>query len=117
MCGCCVLRQRCVDRVFPKDVSAEVGSGYVAVIRDISGADPLSGTRKRASVWGRYFVAYQMSLDGFTQEQIGRTIRRDRCTIPHCIKNVNMMLDSPEQYPWEYGVWKKFRERLSLGKT
>lgn len=116
-CGYCTLRQRCHSRVMPRDVAKDVGARYIEIMREASGVEPLDGTRKRESVWARNFIAYQMYRDGFTQEDIGSVIGRDRCTVVHCLKSVDDMLDSPEMYPDEMTVWIKFKEKLYLDKN
>lgn len=113
MCGYCTLRQRCPGRVRRTENKARlVGDRYVSIIRDIAGVDPLEMTRHRPQVWCRNIIAYQMTLDGFTQEQIAGVIMRRRVTVVHCIRNMDAMLEAPDMYPWEYGVWDKFRKKL-----
>ena len=116
-CGYCTMRQRCKSRVLPKDIASDVGRDYVAIMREVTGIDPLGGTRKREFVWARNLIAYQMYRDGFRQEDIGAAIGRDRCTVVHCVRSVEDMLDNPGLFRKEMGVWLKFKGKLYLHKS
>jgi len=116
-CGYCVIRRWCAVRSRPVASPEAVGRKYVGIAWAVTGEDPLSGSRRRAAVWARNMVAYQMSLDGFSQEQIAPAIGRDRCTIVHCVRSMSTALASPKQYLGEVAYWNMFQERLSLDKN
>jgi len=86
-------------------------------MNSIAGVDIHEDSRRRDVVWCRNMVAYQMVLDGFTQELIASCIGRDRCTVVHCVKSMETMLDSPHQFWRENEIWNKFRDKLYLNKN
>ena len=109
LCGFCLYRQ-CMQRERPK-VSQTVAAGrYIEAMLKVSGVNALERTRKREVVWCRNMIALQMCLDGFVQNDIAEALGLGRPTIVHCINSMVDALDSPNQYPVEYGVWQKFRE-------
>lgn len=111
-CGYCLYRA-CKSRSRPRKSAKEVCDGYVSVMNGLCGINVTAATRKREAVWGRNMIAMQMLLDGFVQEDIGASLGKNRSSIVHCIDSVTNMLDTPDQYPVEYGVWQKFREIIS----
>lgn len=116
LCGYCIYRQ-CSERPTPIDKAHEVCGEYASILSRLMGVDVLEDSRKQAVVWGRNMIAYQMCLDGFTQELIASCIGRDRCTVVHCVKSIETMMSSPYQYWKENEIWNKFREKLSLKKN
>lgn len=117
-CGYCTIRQWCKSRVYPDTRARDIGKKYIALMHEISGTDPLESTRKKLAVWARNIIAYQLSLDGYVQEEIATVIRRDRNTVPHCIKSMEFALNCPRQYPIEIMMWNQFREKIvSLKKN
>lgn len=116
LCGCCTIKGFCDQRIRPVRSAAESGARYIGIVKEVTGVDPLVMTRKSEAVWARNIVAYQMSLDGFIQEEIGKVIEKNRATVVNCIQNMKAALKCPNQYPKEVDAWNKFRERLSLEK-
>lgn len=116
LCGYCIYRN-CADRPKPIDRARDACERYAVILNRLFGVDVLENSRKRPVVWGRNMLAYQMCLDGFTQEHIASCIGRDRCTIVHCIKSVETMMNCPYQYWRENEIWNKFREKLTLKKN
>ena len=115
LCGFCVYH-KCSERPRPIDKAKWVCDKYSDIMYRLTGVDALENSRQREVVWARNMVAYQMVLDGFTQELIASCIGRDRCTIVHCVKSVEAMMNSPQQYWRENEIWNKFRDKLYLNK-
>lgn len=113
LCGCCVRRQWCGVRAFPKRSAEEVGARYVEIVRRLAGADPLENTRRRENVWARNVVALRMSLDGYRGDEIGAVLGKDRTSVVHCVKNMQEALGRPGSYRFEVEVWNKFEEELN----
>lgn len=116
-CGYCVIRRWCAVHSDPIVSADVVGKKYLGIAWAVTGEDPLSSSRRRAAVWARNMVAYQMSLDGYTQERIAPVIGRDRCTVMHCVESMATALASPRRYTDEVAYWDMFQERLSLDKN
>ena len=112
LCHYCVHRW-CKDRRRPTDIARDVCNKYAQILKSITGVDVLADTRKREVVWGRNMIAYKMYADGFTQEMISFCVGRNRCSIVHCIKSMEDMLDNPRLFWKEYEIWTKFVEQIS----
>ena len=113
MCGYCVLRQGCKVRSTPRHGAEDACKKYVKFVWAVTGVNPLENTRKRMAVWGRNMIAYQLSLDGFVQEDIAKAVKKNRSTVTHSISSMQAALDSPNQYFNEVSCWNQFR-RLVL---
>lgn len=110
MCGYCVLRQGCKIRLIPRKTAEEACGKYVRFVFAVTGVNPLEDTRKRMAVWGRNMIAFQLSLDGFVQDDIARALNKNRSTVTHAISSMQSAIDHPNQYFDEVSCWNRFRE-------
>lgn len=110
MCGYCVLRQGCKVRLIPRHGAEDACKKYVEFVWAVTGVNPLENTRKRMAVWGRNMIAYQLSLDGFVQDDIAKAVKKNRSTVTHSISSMQMALDSPNQFFNEVSCWNQFRK-------
>ena len=100
--------ERHPDRI--KDKSA---NRYVKLMSDIVGANILLKSRKQMLVWARNMVAYQLRLDGYSLQAIGRLLDLDHSTVVHCEQQVRRMLLAPSMYEDEAEVWEEFQKQLN----
>lgn len=105
------------DRVMRRDYKEFIGidetfARYHKAMFDITGEDCTEHTRRRPVVWARYIVAWQMTEDGFTTNQIGARLGIDHSTVSHCRDAVKEMLEYPRYYPQELAVFRKFKKTI-----
>jgi len=115
-CEYCSYRGGCenYEKVTPISEACPI---YVGIMSGLLGRDILERCRERMLVWARYMVCYQLILDGYSQENIGKWMKMDHSTVCHGKRQVANMLEMPSMYPEEIGLWKKFKELLSLGQN
>lgn len=94
----------------------EKADRYVKIMSEIVGTDILAKSRKQDVVWARNIVAYQLFLDGFMVEPIGKALGLHHSTISYCFKQVVNMLKMPLMYSKEIELWHNFKEILSYEK-
>lgn len=82
----------------------------------VVGEDILADTHRPRPVWGRYFVAYQLLLDGYSTNQAGKVISKNHTTVMNARERVKWAIEKPQMYPDEIAIWQKFQELLSLQK-
>jgi hypothetical protein len=95
--------------LIPRHGAEDACKKYVKFVLAVTGVNPLENTRKRMAVWGRNMIAYQLSLDGFVQEDIAKAVKKNRSTVTHSISSMQAALDSPNQYFNEVSCWNQFR--------
>lgn len=86
---------------------------YLMAMSAEVGANILEKSRRARIVWGRYLLAYQLSLDGFSDKSIGNMVGLDRTTVIHAMKEVKKMIKSPWMYPSETEMWINFKTRIN----
>lgn len=111
-CDLCVCKD-CGERPILEETDPQI---YIVAMSQVVGNGFLSHSRKSEYVWSRNMVAYQMFLDGFSQEVISKTLGKHRCTILYSIGKVGDMLKTPRFYKEEMRIWMDFQEMLSLQK-
>lgn len=112
-CDYCSYRGGCesYEKVTPVE---EAGAVYVSVMNELLGRDILERSRERELVWARYMVCYRLIEDGYTLGKTGKFMNLDHATVLHGKRQVANMLEMPQMFREEIGLWKKFTELLSL---
>ena len=83
---------------------------YVKVMNEILGFD--CTVRSRRYSFYRYMIGWAMSLDGYTQEEIAREIKRKRCLVSHGNAVIRDMLLVPNFFPDEIEIWMKYKQTI-----
>ena len=80
-------------------------------MREVSGIDPLTNTRRRPFPSCRVMVASVLLEEGWTEHQVGCALNRNHSTINHYRNKMEEMFASPG-YEYELLLWNKFKESL-----
>ena len=81
----------------------------------IVGVDTITVRCQRRTVsWARHLAAYQMRTEGYTLCEIARCLNRDHTTVIFSLKQVDAMMAMPKQYPQEWWLLRKMREKGGL---
>ncbi len=116
MCKYCTYVRGCEVRlIYGKKVGvSEHLDEYVRVMGEVVGGDILKRSRAREMVWGRYLVAYKLSLEGFSNRSIGEMLGLDRVSIIHALEMVGGMMEHPMMFLKEMNIWDKFNDSLEI---
>lgn len=116
MCKYCTYVRGCEVRlIYGKKVGvSEHLDEYVRVMGEVVGGDILKRSRAREMVWGRYLVAYKLSLEGFSNRSIGDMLGLDRVSIIHALEMVGGMMVHPMMFLKEMNIWDKFNDSLEI---
>lgn len=87
----------------------EKGNKYVNAMNGIIGRNILEPKRDSILVWGRNFVVWQLTQEGFTENQIGKFINMDHSTINHIKGRVREVMEFPAFYKQEIKMWTDFQ--------
>ena len=87
----------------------EKGSRYVNAMNNLIGRNILEPKRDSVLVWGRNFVVWQLTQDGFTEHQIGKIMNMDHSTINHMKGRVKNVMEFPAFYKQEIKMWTDFQ--------
>ena len=85
---------------------------FVDAMNDVMGMDIRQKCRKHELVWARNLVAYQLSKEGLTQEQISRLVGVNRTTVLWGVRNARWMFDHRSQYVPEHRLYREYQARL-----
>ena len=113
-CRYCTYVKGCEVRlIYGKKVGVSDNfEAFVTTMNEVVGGDILSRSRNTVLVWGRYLVAYKLSLEGFSEKSIGKMLGLDRVSIIHALRRVGEMMASPMMYLKEMEIWDTFNESL-----
>ena len=89
---------------------------YVSAMNGLAGMEVLSHTRKRPAVYGRYMLAFQLYVDGFSEKSIGDMLGLDRTTVIYSLKKMSDVIGSPLLYPDITELWIQFRTIIEKHK-
>lgn len=81
-----------------------------AVMKEVSGHDPLDETRRRAVVMARMMVASALLAEGYTENAVGAVLGWDHSTIHHYRRRMKEMLTAPG-YDAERNLWERFKQQ------
>lgn len=103
------IRHSCTEPHTPEERLA-----YLAdKMQEVSGLDPRHITsRSQAAVWPLYLFIFVARREGYTQEAIGRVIKRDHSSICAAEKKVNNAFAIPAAYANELKLYNKYIDKL-----
>lgn len=84
-----------------------------AVMKEVSGHDPLDETRRRAVVMARMMVASALLAEGYTENAVGTVLGWDHSTIHHYRKRMKEVMTTPG-YEAEKEILGKFKKCISI---
>lgn len=114
-CEFCSFRGGCEK--YPIEFKPDAGSVaeyYVDIFAEILGKNVLVRTKKPIFVWGRYMIAYQMRLEGYSLGSIGRALGLHHTTVLHGLAAIGNMLKYPRMYPRETKIWDSFQQKIKM---
>lgn len=101
------------EKTLPNPRLRERAERLCAVMKEVSGHDPLDETRKRPVVMARMMVAGALLEEGYTENSVGGILGWDHSTIHHYRRRMGEILTAPG-YDAERAVWNKFKEYMSI---
>lgn len=82
------------------------------VAQEVLGTDIVNLSRDRKTCLGRQMVAYQMRLEGYTLQAIGRRLIRHHASVAYMVKIMEDAFRYPVAFKEEMHYWKEFTNKL-----
>jgi chromosomal replication initiation ATPase DnaA len=79
---------------------------------DVVGKGILTNLRLRELVVGRMLIIYQMRIEGYSLQTIGRHLIRNHCSVLHLQKKMEDVIKYPHLFPLEIKMWNEFNDKL-----
>lgn len=89
------------------------GAVLKALMEEVIGEEIPMKCRKARFVWARTMIAFELTNEGYTLEQVGTALDRDHSTIVHLRDKMASALSLPEVYKCEIDIWNKFRKKIT----
>lgn len=83
----------------------------IAVMRDLTGTDPLERSRRRDLVAARMMIAFVLAKDGASEPAIGELLGMNHTTIHYYITERMPRITLPG-WEAEYDIWLKFKKAV-----
>lgn len=64
------------------------------------------------NAWGRNMVAYQLAIEGWSENEIGQMMGKQHSSVHYMKERVNEMLSMPRVFWEEMMVWDKFKSLI-----
>lgn len=111
-CEYCSYRGGC-ERFGPQSNLESDLNRYVSIMQELVGKGVMGKARISVFTWARYMIEYQLLLDGYEANAIGKITGKAGATIYYGKHQVLKMLAAPKMYARETECWTKFQERLN----
>ena len=114
MCQFCSYRGGCERYPVSGRHGVEAdGERMLKIMNGIVGDDVRKKRRSPRYLWGRYIVAHHLRVMGYSYPEIAGVLGITHATVINSEFQVTKMLQMPQMYKFEKGLWDTFSEKLN----
>lgn len=100
------------ERKEKRQVHMNRGAVLLGYMRSILGREIPVNSRLSEFVWARTMVAYQLTTEGYSSNEIARMIHKDHATILYMRNKMQDALHYPNAYKDIIDIWMQFQNKI-----